>query len=59
VFHFKGVFKGHEIDEIRLYSDVGFEIGDEYVMLIEVHKCSGKVLFGETVRVKNLADIRY
>jgi hypothetical protein len=55
-FHFKGVYWGHSIREIRIISDRShpWEIGKDYLMLVDTVKVYNGLLFAELVKYKEV-----
>lgn len=53
-FHFKGVCRGEVIKDVYLGSSQVFTLGDEYILHVKVNKISGRNLYGNILRSKNI-----
>jgi hypothetical protein len=57
IFHFKGVYNGHEIKEVVLTGG-RFELLEEYLINLHVLGVRNKILYGEVMSQKRLNHLR-
>lgn len=60
LFHFRGYYLGHKINEIAVHSkNIQFEFNDEYLMKLEVLSLKRARLITHLLEAKNLKNLNF
>jgi hypothetical protein len=56
-FHFQGALAGFTIKNLKLESKTDFEIGEDYIMYVEMQYLRKKTLWGKILKAKKINEM--
>ncbi len=59
-FHFKGILKGSVVKGLKLeaYGSENYEVGEDYIMYIEMIHLHKKVLWGRVLKARKISEMK-